>query len=193
MPLWDVEVAFLFRRGARGFAQVRASPKGAPLLAVLVEAGDSRELALKASSNSLAMRDWGDESRNLSKANFLEYIAGEYALFEMLEQAQRALNAALADREPKDLEALVSLAVIRHADNARAAVALAETRKSKRALELLRKILGDYKRASPDAIRGAAGKAALEILCEVPAKWPGFRSDPQSRFVTLQQARELVR
>jgi hypothetical protein len=150
-------------------------------------------LALKASAHSLAMRDWGDESRNLSKAQFLDYLANEYALFEMLEQAQRALNAALTGVDEKDLEALVSLAVIRHADNARAALALAETRKSKRALELMRKALGEARRPSPDAIRSAAGKAALEILGEVPAAWPGFRRDPQSRYVTLQQARDLVR
>ena len=66
----------------------------------------------------------------------------------------------------------------------RAAVALAETRKAQRALELLRKILGDYKRASPDAIRGAAGKAALEILGE---------GDPRPRIRRfLEEAREAL-
>ncbi len=193
LMLWDCEVAFLFRRGKTDAQPLRAPVRGAPTLGLLVAAGNAADLALKASGHRLAMRDWADERGNLSRAALLAYLKKEYALFAMLRQGQRALNAAVPDR---DLEPLVALAVIRHADNARAAVALAETLKEKDALAALRKALGETElaRASKDQLRAAAGRAARVVLGgSAPKQWPGFSFDPQSRFVTLQQARELVR
>ena len=187
-------VAVLFRRGEPAFAQLSAPPKGAPVLAALVQDGDAGALALKASGHPLAMRDWGDERGNLSRGAFLRYVKEEYALFSILQQGQRALNAAVAGR--KDLEPLVHLAVIRHSANAHAATALAETQGAKKALAELRKALGkgvDPRRASADKLRAAAGAAARAILGDPPPEWPNFSFDPSSRYVSIQQAKELVR
>jgi hypothetical protein len=197
MTLWDVDVCFLLRRrpGASSFALLSAAPKGAPNLAALVTLGDGRELASRASTHPLAARDWGDEKRNLRPGQLQAYLASQYALFDLLSNAQRALNAAVPDRD--DLEPLVHLAVIRHADNSRAAVALAETVGGKRALAALRRALEgekDLRRVTGDRLRRAAGEAArAELGGEVPAAWPGFRFDPQNRYLTLEQARELIR
>lgn len=194
LVLWDVEVAFLFRRGESAFAPLQAPVKGAPVLGALVTAGEGHALALKASGHPVAMRDWGDERRNLGNAEFLQYVTGEYAVFTVLMEAQRALNAAVPGRD--DLDPLVHLAVIRHADNAHAAVALAETQGAKKALSLLKAALGrnaDFARASGDQLRQAAGEAARALLGEPPPEWPGFTFEPQSRYLTMQQARELAR
>jgi len=196
LVLWDAEVAFLLRRGDGDTKPLRAPLRGAPTLAALVTAGDAGKLALEASGHPLAMRDWGDERGNLSRAEFLAYLKREYALFTMLQQAQRALNLAVTDRELEELEPLVALAVIRHAANARAAVALAETLGQKEALKALREALGrtEPARATKDQLRAAAGRAAKAVLGgKVPAAWPGFSFDPSNRYLALQQARELVR
>ncbi|MHC4932169.1 MAG: hypothetical protein ACYTGV_08275 [Planctomycetota bacterium] len=194
LMLWDAEVCFLLARGKTAFHKLGASAKGAPTLGALVTVDSGEALALKASSHPLAMRDWGDERGNLANREFWEYLAERYAIFELIQQAQRSLNAALPGREGVD--ALTHLAVIRHADNARAAVALAETQGGKEALAALRKAIGkkaDLRRLSSDKIRAAAGRAARRILGEPPGQWPGFKFDPQSRFVTLQQAADLIR
>jgi len=192
--LWDVEVALLVRRGEPGCAPLAAPVRGAPVLGALVSAGDARTLALKASAHPLAMRDWGDERANLSREAFVTYLKGEYAVFALLRDAQRALNAAVPER---DLDDLAHLAVIRHVADAHAAVAFAETEGAKAALKALRKALGkgaDVRRASPDRLRAAAGEAARGILGDAPpSQWPGFAFEPRSRFVTIQQAKELVR
>jgi hypothetical protein len=197
LTLWDVEACFLLRRrrGASSFGLLSAAPKGAPVLAALVDLGDGKQLAAKASGHALAARDWGDEKRNLPPEEFQAYLSEQYALFDLLSNAQRALNAAVPGR--KDLEPLVHLVVIRHADNARAAVALAETRGGKRALKALREALEgdrDLRRVTGDRLRRAAGQAARALLGEeVPEEWPGFRFDPQNRYVTMDRARELSR
>jgi hypothetical protein len=190
--LWDVEVCFLMRRGEPAFKPLAAPVRGAPVLGALVSAGDARALALKASAHPLAMRDWGDERRNLSRGAFLKYVGSEYAMFCLMQDAQRALNAAVPDR--KDLAPLIHLAVIRHSPNARAATALAETQGAKKALAALKKVLGkDGTRVGGDRLRAAAGAAAKEILGAPPPQWPGFQFDPMSRFVTIEQAKDLLR
>ncbi|MHC4338693.1 MAG: hypothetical protein ACYSX0_00580 [Planctomycetota bacterium] len=194
LMLWDAEVCFLLARGKTAFRKLGAKAQGAPTLGTAVTVDSGEALALKASSHPLAMRDWGDERGNLANREFWEYLAERYAVFELIQQAQRSLNAALPMRE--GLDALTHLAVIRHADNARAAVALAETQGAKEALSALRKAIGkkaELRRLSSDKIRAAAGRAARQILGEPPGQWPGFAFDPQSRFVTLQQAADLIR
>lgn len=192
IALWDADVALLLARGAPAFAELRAPPKGAPLLGVLVQAGDARDLARAARSHALARSDWGDETRNLPPAALEAYLEEEYAVFALLMDAQRALNAA-AGR--KGLEPLVHLAVIRHAANAHAALGLAESEGARGAVAALRKALGDEDpaRASSDRLREAAAAAARAVLGEPPAEWPGFSFDPTRRFVTLERAKELVR
>ena len=194
LMLWDVDVCFLLRKGEPAFRALKAPVRGAPVLGALVTAGDARALAMKAGSHPLAMRDWGDERRNLARGAFLKYLHEEYARFALIQDAQRALNAALPAR--KDLEPLVHLAVIRHAPNARAATALAETQGAKRALALLKRALGrdgDLRRASGDRLRKAAGVAARAVLGEPPPQWPGFAFDPVNRFVTVEQGKDLLR
>jgi hypothetical protein len=192
LTLWDVEVCFLLRRGEPAFKSLRAPVRGAPVLGALVSAGDARALALKASAHPLAMRDWGDERRNLSRGAFLKYVGSEYAMFAVMQDAQRALNAAVPER--KDLAPLVHLAVIRHSPNASAATALAETQGAKKALAALRKALGKAgDRVTGDQLRAAAGVAAKEILGAPPPQWPGFQFDPVGRFVTIEQAKDLLR
>lgn len=193
--LWDCEVAFLLRRGKTASEPLCAPVRGAPTLSLLVSAGDASDLVLKASGHRLAMRDWSDERGNLSRADFVAYLKREYALFTMLREGQRALNAALPGRAD-ELQPLLALATIRHSNNARAAVALAETLGDKKALAALRIALGKTEpaRATADQLRAAAGRAARAVLGgRAPEAWPGFAFDPQSRYVTLQQARELVR
>jgi len=194
--LWDADVAFLLRRGEDAGCVALAAPvKNAPSLAALVTVSDGRALAQKAGSNPLALRDWGDEQRNLSRGDYLLYLASEYARFELILQAQRAMNLALPPR--KGLDALPHLAVVRHSASPHAAVALAETQGAREALAALRKALGkgaDPARARPEALRAAAGRAAQAILGDQPpAEWPGFRYDPTSRSVTMDQAKELAR
>jgi hypothetical protein len=192
--LWDAEVCFLLARGKTAFRKLAAKTRGAPTLGALVTVDSGEALALKASSHPLAMRDWGDERGNLANREFWEYLAERYAVFELIQQAQRALNAALPERE--GIDALTHLAVIRHADNARAAVALAETQGAREALAALRNAIGkktDLRTLTGDKIRAAAGRAARQILREPPGQWPGFTFDPQSRYVTLQQAADLIR
>jgi hypothetical protein len=192
LTLWDVEVCFLLCRGETSFRPLQAPVQGAPVLGALVSAGNARAVALKASTHPLAMRDWGDEQRNLSRGAFLKYVGSEYARFLLMQEAQRALNAAVPDR--KDLAPLVHLAVIRHSASARAATALAETQGAKKALAALKKALGKAgARPSGDQLRIAAGVAARQILGEPPPQWPGFRFDPMSRFVTIEQAKDLLR
>jgi len=192
--LWDVEVCLLFRRGSPLATPLMAPPKGSPILGFLVAVDDGSALAAKAGAHALAMRDWNDERGNLPPAEYARYLAGEYALFDLLLGVQRALNAALPPR--KGLDALPHLAVVRHADNARAAVALAETQGAKEALAALRKAAGDkadLARMTSDALRAAAAGAAREILGAPPPEWPGFRFDPESRYVALMRARDLLR
>jgi len=193
LMLWDVEVSFLFRRGPSGVSPLQAPPKGSPLLGVLLTAGYGRELAGRAASHPLAMNDWGDERGNLSEEDFKSYVTGEYALFDLILQAQRAMNAAIPER--KELESLAHLAVVRHTENAHAAFALAETQGARGALAALKRELGreDPRRASPDRLRSAASAAARRILGEPPGEWPGFRFEPGNRYVTIQQARDLLR
>jgi hypothetical protein len=194
MMLWDVEVCFLLRHGPAEFELLRAPPKGAPVLGALVTAGEARDWWRKASGNALAMADWGDEKRHLSPGEFALYLDGEFAVYALLQHAQRALNAAVPDRD--DLEPLVHLAMIRHTPNAHSAVGLAEVQGAKAAVTALRKALGkgvDIRRAGPDKVRQAAADAARAILGEPPPQWPGFRFDPSNRFVTIQTAKDLVR
>jgi len=199
LTLWDVEVAVLFRRGPTGIVNLAGDARGSPTLGSLVSVGDGRALSFKASANPIAMRDWGDEKGNLSADKFQQYLAGEYAVFELLQMAQRALNARIASgKNPsqKVLDALVHLAVIRHADNARAAVALAQTQKARGALAALHKALGgnaDVRGMTGDKIRAAAGRAARELLTDPPPEWVGFTFDPQSRFLALSRAKDLTR
>ncbi|MFB3066865.1 MAG: hypothetical protein ACE10D_10180 [Planctomycetota bacterium] len=197
LPLWDVEVSFLFRRGETSFEPLRAPVKKAPVLGALVQIGDGKALAVAAARNPIAMRDWGDERTNLSKRAFDHYLSKRYAEFEVLMQAQRALNAALPEgKRRKAAEALVYLAVIRHTDSAAAAVALVEDQGAKMALRALKEAVGkgrDYRRMKGDQLRLAAGRAARAILWEAPEEWPGFQFDPTSRYVTMSRAEELVR
>jgi hypothetical protein len=190
--LWDVDVALLLARGAPAFRELRAPPKGAPVLAALVTAGPAPELAKRARDHPLARADWRDEARNLPPAAFEGYLESEYGTFAVLMDAQRALNAAAPGR--KGLEPLVHLAVIRHAANAHAAVGLAETDGARDALAALRKALGGEApaQASADRLRAAAGEAARALLGEPPAEWTGFRFDPTRRFVALERAKELA-
>ncbi|MEE8105839.1 MAG: hypothetical protein V3T86_09925 [Planctomycetota bacterium] len=199
LSLWDVEVAVLFRRGPTGAINLAGDARGAPTLGSLVSVGDGRALSFKAAANPIAMRDWGDEKGNLSDEKFQQYVAGEYAVFELLQMTQRALNARVSNGKhvnQKALDALVHLAVIRHADNARAAVALAQTQKAKGALAALQKALGgdlDVRGLTGDKIRAAAGRAARAILKDPPEEWVGFTFDPQSRFLALSRAKDLTR
>jgi hypothetical protein len=187
LALWDVDVAILLARGAPAFAELRAPPKGAPLLAALVKAGDAKALARAGRGSA----DWRDEARNLTPAAFDAYLEEEYAIFALLMDAQRALNAASGR---KGLEPLVHLVVIRHAANAHAALALAESEGARGAVAALRKALGDEapERASADRLRAAAAEAARAVLGEPPPEWPGFSFDASRRFVSLERAKELV-
>jgi hypothetical protein len=192
LTLWDVDVAILLARGEPAFAELRAKPPGAPLLGALVHAGDGRALARKASAHPLARSDWRDETGNLPKSALDAYLDTEYAVFALVMDAQRALNAAAASR--KGLEPLVHLAVIRHAANAHAAVGLAETDGDRDAIAALRKALKDEDpaRASADRLRAAAADAARAIVGEPPAEWPGFSFDATRRFVSMTRAKEIV-
>ncbi len=192
LALWDVDVAVLLAQGEPAFAELRAKPLGSPLLGVLVKAGDAKDLARRARGNALAQHDWRDETRNLSPAALDAYLAEEYAVFALLMDAQRALNAAAGRR---GLEPLVHLAVIRHAANAHAALGLAESEGARGALEALKKALDgeDPGHASGDRLRAAAAEAARAILGEPPAEWPGFSFDATRRFVSLERAKELVK
>jgi len=197
MTLWDTELCFLLRRGEQDrFGLLSAPLRGAPVLAALVHLGNGHELTRAAASSRLAMRDWNDERGNLAPREFQMYLREQYRLFGLLQHAQRALNAALPKRDRAKAEALVALAVIRHSDNARAAVALAQTQKATAALHALAKALGarDMGRASPSALRKAAGEAARAILGgEPPEQWPGFDFNPSGRYATIQQAKDLSR
>lgn len=192
LTLWDVDVALLLARGEPSFAELRAAPKGAPLLGALVRAGDGKALARKASGHPLARSDWRDETGNLPRAALEAYLDTEYAVFALVMDAQRALNAAVPSRE--GLEPLVHLAVIRHAANAHAAVGLAETDGAKGAIAALKKALKGEEpaRASADRLRAAAAEAAKEILGEPPPEWPGFAFDPARRYVAMTRAKEIV-
>jgi hypothetical protein len=187
MTLWDVPVCFLFRRDTSSVAPLQG-PRG-PVLGWKVSVSDGKELSFRASADKLAMRDWGDERGNLDAKGFKAYLAREYALFELLGAAQRVLNASLPGRR---LDPLVALAVIRHADNARAALALARSQKDGVALKLLSAEL-PRGRVSSDQIRAAAGRAARKLLGRAPKEWTGFAFDPQGRYATLQEAREHLR
>lgn len=193
VSLWDVEVCLLLRRGDSGFELLRAPVKGAPTLAVMATLSDGKALAARAGTRPLAMRDWGDERGNLPPKAYAAYVASEYRVFELMQHAQRALNAALPPS--KELDAMVHLAPIRHSANAHAAVSLAETQGGKLALAALRKALGDtdVRRASPDKLRKAAGLAARALLGEAPKPWPGFRFDPSGRYATIEQIKDLSR
>ncbi len=192
IALWDVDVAVLLARGEPSFEELRGKPAGSPLLGALVKAGDAKDLARRARGSALARSDWRDETRNLSPAALDAYLEEEYAVFALLMDAQRALNAA-AGR--KGLEPLVHLAVIRHAANRHAALGLAESEGARGAVEALGKALDgeDPARASGDRLRAAAATAARKILGEPPAEWPGFSFDASRRFVSLERAKELVR
>jgi hypothetical protein len=192
MALWDVDVAILLARGEPAFRELRAPPKGAPLLAALVTAGEAQSLARAGRRNAIAQKDWADETRNLSAGALDAYLETEYAVFALLEDAQRALNAAAGGG--KELEPLVHLAVIRHAANAHAALGLAESEGARGAVAALKKALKgeDPARVGSDRLRAAAADAAREILGDPPACWPGFRFDPSRRFVTIEHAKELV-
>ena len=49
------------------------------------------------------------------------------------------------------------------------------------------------RRVSSDDVRAAAANAARALLGTPPAEWPGFTFDPQSRVVTLEQTKEILR
>jgi len=193
LTLWDQDVALLLAKGEPAFAELRGPPRGAPLLAALVRAGDAAALSRTARRHPLAQRDWADETRNLPAAALDGYLEEQYAVFALLMDAQRALNAAAGSG--KELEPLVHLALIRHAANAHAAVALAETQGARQALAALKKALGheDPASASADRLRAAAGEAARALLEKPPAAWPAFRFEATLRFVALERAREAVR
>jgi hypothetical protein len=193
LTLWDVDIAVLLARGPPAFSPLKAPPKGAPVLGALVTAGDAGRLMRAARSHPLARRDFGDETGNLSAGDLELYLKAEYALFALLMDLQRALNAAVPSR--KGLDALVHLAVIRHSVNARAAVALAETEGARDALAALRKALGDEDpaRASGDRLRAAAGEAARAILGDPPPEWPGFSFGAARRFEALERAKGVLR
>ena len=187
LTLWDVPVCFLLKRGPSSIEPLQGP--GGPVLGWLVSVSDGKHRAETAAAHPLAMRDWNDERGNLDDAAFREYLAGEYALFELLGAAQRVMNESV---DAKKLEPLIALAVIRHANNARAAVALAETQKRKAALKLLEAELPKGQ-ASSDQVRAAAARAARKLVGTAPGAWHGFTFDPQQRYATLQEAREHLR
>ncbi len=193
LTIWDVEVSLLFRRGAPRFDTLAGALPGCPVLGALVSLGPGGDVARRASRHPLAMRDWGDETRNLRGEELDRYLADEYEVLVLLQMAQRALNAALPGR--KDLEPLVHIAAVRHADNARAALALAESDGAKEAVALVRKALGaeDPARVTGDRLRAAAAEAAKGLLGAPPPEWPGFDFAARGRFAALQRARELAR
>jgi len=198
LTLWDAEASVLFRRGADEgqLVPLRYAAKGAPLLGHLLTVSNGKAWATKAGNHELAMADWGDERTNLSAVEYRRYLAQEYALFELLMAVQRSMLAALPQKRRKSCEPMVALAAIRHSANSRAALALAETLGHKKAVELVRRELGGVAgrgRVSSDRVRSAAAKAARTVLGTPPPEWPGFTFDPQSRVVTLQQAREILR
>ena len=187
--LWDVEVCFLLRYKLRhAFSLLAAPPRGCPTLTALATLSTGKDLALLSGS-----ADWRDERRNLSRKEFFRYLKDEYKLFEIMQIAQRAMNAAVPGR--KDLGPLVQLAVIRHTKNTDAAVELAYRQNANVAIAALKKALGglDVRRAPSDKLRAAAGAAARAILKEPPAQWPGFQFDPKNRFVTIEHGKELSR
>lgn len=192
LTLWDVDVAILVARGEPAFAELRGKPKGAPLLGALVTAGDGRQLARRAGGHPLARADWRDETGNLPPAALEAYLDTEYAVFALVMDTQRALNAAAGSR--KGLEPLVHLAVIRHAANAHAATGLAETDGARDAIAALRKALKGEEpaRASADRLRAAAAEAARAVLGEPPPEWPGFSFDPSRRYIAMTRAKEIV-
>ena len=198
LTLWDAEVAFLFRRGtATGdCAPLGADVKRAPLLGHRLCVSDGTAWAQKAGTHKLAMADWGDERTNLSPKEYQRYLAEEYARFELLMNVQRAMLDALPEKRRKSLQPMIALAAIRHSANSRAALALAETLKHDAAVKLVRKELGGDAgrgRVSSDRVRAAAAKAARALLGEAPPEWPAFAFDPQSRVVTLEQTKEILR
>lgn len=186
VTLWDVPIALLLARGV---------PRNDSLagLCRVVRISDGRAVAAVAARSALAMRDWNDERKNLSDSAFRDYLAREYALMELLQQAQRAMNATLPARD--DLEPLVALAAIRHANTARAALALAESQGAKSALRLIRAELSGKSgaRITSDQIRAAAGRAARKLLGKPPTNWSGFAFDPQGRFAAIEEARGHLR
>lgn len=187
LTLWDVPVSFLLRRGPSAIEPLQGP--GGPLLGWLVTVSDGKETARRAMAHDGAMRDWSDERANLGDEAFRAYVAGEYARFELLAAAQRVMNASLPGRK---LEPLVPLAVVRHANAARSAAALAEMNGDKAALKLLRAGM-PRGRASSDAIRAAAAAAARKLLGRAPEEWRGFAFDPTQRYATLQEAKEHLR
>jgi len=198
LTLWDAEVAFLFRRGAASGSvePFAAAVKGAPLLGHRVVVSDGKAWTARAATHELAMADWGDERTNLSGAEYQRYLNEEYARFELLMAAQHVMLQALPEKRRKACEPLSALAAIRHSANSRAALALAETLGRKKAVAAVRKELGanaGRRRVSSDDVRNAAAKAARRILGDAPPEWPGFAFDPQSRVVTLEQTREILR
>jgi len=196
LGLWDVETAFLFRRGASSVVPLRGPGRGAPTLGHIVRVSDGKQTAASAASHPLAMTDWSDERGNLGASAYRLYLAREYALFELLMDAQRVMLEALPEKSRRVLEPLVALAAIRHADNSRAALALAETLGMKKAVKLVQAELGGRagRRPSSDKVRAAAASAARKLLGgRPPAEWRGFAFDPHGRIAMLQQARELLR
>jgi len=198
LTLWDAEIAFLFRRGTQAGSVVplRFSAKRAPLLGHMITISNGNDWAARAATHELAMADWGDERTNLSGKQYQSYLREEYARFELLMAAQRVMIDALPEKRRKACEPMVALAAIRHSANSRAALALAGTLGMKKAVALVRKQLGGAAgrgRVSSDHVRSAAAKAARALLGGAPGEWPGFTFDPQSRVVTLQQTREILR
>ncbi len=193
LTIWDCDVCFLLERGEPAFAVLRGKEKGAPALAALVTGGTARALTRTAGTHPLAQRDWADERGNMKPAAYQAYLRDEYAAFALIQQAQRALNASLPRQ---DLKPLVALAVIRHTPNTRAAIALAQTQKATKALKLLQKHLPkgtSLERGAPDAVRRAAGRAAAELLGELPPEWKGFNPQPMGIFTTIEQAKDLCK
>ena len=200
LALWDVETAFLFRRGESAVTPLlgggRSGGRGAPTLAHIVRVSSGAATAARAATHELAMSDWGDERGNLGPAEYQRYLAREYALFELLMDSQRVMLQALPEKRRRAFEPLVALAAVRHADNSRAALALAETLGMKAAVKLVRAELGGRvgRRPSSDKVRAAASAAARKLLGgRPPTEWRGFAFDPHGRVAMLQQARELLR